>query len=226
MPVRAMLPLGLAVLLAAGAASAAPVVLGGFSFDPAQFGDTLAQGDAGVFAGVNWLNVNDADPGSPGYLTGANFSTGIGRIRNEFNLTYTIGYATPIANGPGADFGVVIAFAAGDVILTIDGNTQTIDAGTAQATGVSIAYWFGSSTLGPQNGALFVMPVDLSLFGVADGATIGSIMLVGDDVSPIRIAGFDRGLELAVPAPPAIAAFGVGLLGLLAARPRRRPLAM
>jgi hypothetical protein len=210
-------------LVAATTASAAPVTLGGFSFDPEQFGDSLAQGDGGGFAQVNWLNVNDADPGSPGYLTGADFDTGIGRIRDLFDLTYTIGYATPIVNGAGADFGVVTAYLAADVILTINGNTQTIAAATAQATGVSRAYWFGSSTLGPQTGALFVMAVDLSLFGVASGASVNSITLAGYDVSAIRIAGFDRGLDLAVPAPPALAAFGVGLLALAATRPRRRP---
>src|SRR5262245_34517342 len=80
-----------------------------------------------------WLKVDkskplapsalNGNPGSPGFLTGANFNTGIANIPGA--PVYTIGYNTSITNGPGADFGVVTArFSTNDTItLTINGQT-------------------------------------------------------------------------------------------------------
>ncbi len=50
--------------------------LGPFNFDSALFGNTLVESDGGTFSSQNWLNVTNADPGNPAYLTGANFDTG------------------------------------------------------------------------------------------------------------------------------------------------------
>jgi hypothetical protein len=91
-------------------AVASTVSLGPFSFESSEFGNTLAQSDGGIFANANWLNVINANPGSPGFLTGANFNTGIANIGlGGESPVYTIGYTTPITNGPSADFGVVTA---------------------------------------------------------------------------------------------------------------------
>src|SRR5437762_12882610 len=78
--------------------------LGSFTFNDAQFGKTLIEGDGGAHSATNWLNTTNADPGNPAYLTGANFETGIANIGlNGRELSYTIGYNTPIVNGTGTD---------------------------------------------------------------------------------------------------------------------------
>ena len=94
-------------------ANGSTITLGTFNFNSNQFGNTLNESDGGTFRSSNWLNVVDADPGNPGALTGPNFNTGIANI--GFNTTtaidYTIGYNTPIVNGPGNDMGLVTATA-------------------------------------------------------------------------------------------------------------------
>ncbi len=94
-------------VLVATTAQAATIILGTFSFNDQQFGNTLTQSDGGTFLNNNWLNVVDTNPGSPGALTGPNFNTGVANIGIDgTTIDYTIGYNTPIVNGPGADFGL------------------------------------------------------------------------------------------------------------------------
>jgi hypothetical protein len=105
--------------LVAMTAQASTIMLGTFSFNSRQFGNTLTQSDGGTFLNNNWLNVVDSNPGSPGALTGPNFDTGIANIGIDgTTIDYTIGYNTPIVNGAGADFGLVVGIA-GKPTLTI-----------------------------------------------------------------------------------------------------------
>src|SRR5437016_5892520 len=67
-------------------------MLGSFSLNDSQFGDTLIESDGGVLRSSNWLATNNLDPGNPGALTGANFNTGIANVTPA--ISYTIGYST------------------------------------------------------------------------------------------------------------------------------------
>jgi hypothetical protein len=140
--------LAAATLFGAGAAQAA--TLGAFQFDDAKFGNTLIESDGGAFSASNWLNVVNGNPGNPGYLTGANFDTGIANIGFGGAATYTIGYTTGIGNGAGADLGIVTArFSFSDTIniaFSTDGvnfsASQALGPGLAVATGVNRNYFY------------------------------------------------------------------------------------
>jgi hypothetical protein len=198
----------------------ASVILGTFEFDSALFGDTLLQSDGGAFAANNWLNVVNADPGSPGYLTGANFDTGIANIGLGAAPVYTIGYSTPIFNTGGAyDLGVVTArFSVTDTItmeVSTDGGVTfsgplNFGPGLAQATGVGCSYFYAGG--GPFGCDLFVTPIELSSFGLAEGASINAIRITGSpELDLIRVAGFANG-EVPVPEPTTLALFGAALI--------------
>jgi hypothetical protein len=103
--VAALLP----AFLILSAAKTPGATLGTFTFNDAQFGDALNESDGGLQRAAKWLNVVDVDPGNPGALTGPNFNSGIANIGFVRLPVYTIGYNTPIVNGPGADFGIVSA---------------------------------------------------------------------------------------------------------------------
>jgi hypothetical protein len=99
----------------------ADVFLGPFNFNAAQFGNSLWEQDGGAHSASNWLNTVNADPGNPGYLTGANFETGIANI-GLFGgpRSYNIGYDNPLVNVAGPDFGVVVArFSTNNFLLAL-----------------------------------------------------------------------------------------------------------
>jgi hypothetical protein len=220
----------LTAILAVGGSARADVILGTFDFNSSQFGNTLAQSDGGTFANNNWLNTVNANPGSPGYLTGANFNTGIANIGFGGNMpNYTIGYSTAITNGTGTDLGVVTArFSTGDSItlaVSTDGGVtfsapQVFGPGLATNTGVSRNYFYNG--FGGNQANLFVTPIDLAAFGLAAGANVNAIRVTGaPELDLIRVAGFQRAAQQAVPEPLSVAVFGgLTVVGGLMARRR------
>lgn len=210
--------ISLAAMLTSGTAAAASLGLGAFQFDTARFGDTLAESDGGTFRTANWLNTVNADPGTPGALTGANFNTGIANINS---VIYTIGYSTGIVNGAGADFGVVTARFSSDTIdLTVNGTTLAYGPALGIGTGVFRDFFYGGPFV--YDAQLFVTPVDLSDFGLAAGAVANSISVTsGSQLDLIRIAGFDTGTTV-VPVPGAMLLMVSGLLGIAGWARRKR----
>jgi hypothetical protein len=176
----------------------AQVTLGAFTFNNSQFGNILTESDGGVFSASNWLNLVNADPGNPAYLTGTNFDTGIANIPGS--VTYTIGYTTPIVNGAGNDFAIIAGY---DTFADASGSTVTLSVSTdgigfspAQtlttgsiATGEFRNYLYAGT--GPFPTELFVLPLDLSSFGIAPGGSIAAVRFFGDadgaDVIPPRL---------------------------------------
>ncbi len=218
------MPAVMAVVLCVALSAQGNITLGPYDFDSDLFGNTLTESDGGSYAATNWLNVVNANPGNPGYLTGPNFDTGIANI---YDVTYTIGYGTPIVNHSGADLGVVVArYNANNFHMAVssDGLNWTSDvlisAGSAVDTGVGKAYYYGGG--GPYDAVLWVHPIDLgSTFGIADGSNVVAVRVTGlDELDFIRAAGFESPAGPAVPAPGAVvlASMGAGLVGWLRRR--------
>ena len=196
----------------------ADILLGPFNFASTLFGNTVTESAPGTYAASNWLNVVNTDPGNPGYLTGANFDTGVANIGLEGPVSYTIGYATPIVNGAGDDLGVVVARFSTDsltIAFSTDGGVTfgpntVIDSGSAIDSLVEQSYFYAGS--GPFGANLFVHPLDLSDFGFAPDAQIDAIRVTGtEQLDLIRVAGFDAGESRDVPEPAALLLLGIGL---------------
>lgn len=210
-----------ALSLLASAAATAQTTLDTFIFDDNLFGDYLIESDGGSYSFGNWLNVVNSNPGNPGFLTGVGFDTGVANIGLGSNVSYTIGYNLGIVNRPGADLGIVVARFSEDPVrfaVSQDGTSfgadQDFGAATGVDTGVMKTYFYGGG--GPFEAELFVHPIDLSDFGIAEGSSILATRTTGTtQLDLIRVAGL-----YAVPEPATIAVFGLGALALL--RRRRR----
>ena len=210
-------------LLLLGVETALPALLGGYTFNDSQFGNTLSESDGGTYRNGNWLNIVNANPGI-GALTGANFDTGIANIGLTAAPVFTIGYNTPIANSPAADLGIVSArFSLNDTFrlsVSTDGVnfTSPIDfgPGLAVSTGVAINYFYSASG-GPFSAVLFVTPVDLGAFGIGAGQTIAAVRVASfPEGDLIRIAGLT-----VVPEPSSLSLIAAGLISGLTFRRKK-----
>jgi hypothetical protein len=215
----------LVAALCGAAAAHADVTLGGFSFADNLFGDSLLESDGGAFSSANWLNVVDANPGNPGYLTGAGFDTGIANIGFGGPVYYTIGYTGGIVNGGGTDLGIVTArYSVNDYIsvqVSTDGTTfssaLTYGPGLAVDSGVGKSYYYGGNG-GPYPAELYVTSVNLDDFGLAAGSTVKAIRVTGSpELDLMRVAGFAS----SVPEPSGLLLMAGGWL-LLAGLARRQ----
>jgi len=194
----------------------ADVMLGPFDFNSNQFGNTLIQSDGGTHANENFLNVVNANPGSPAFLTGPNFDTGIANIGAEGPLSYTIGYNTPILNEPGFDLGVVVArFSTDSFLMAVSadgvnfGNNVMIPADfQVTDTGVQKQYFFDTVGPPPFPATLWVHSFDIfNTFGVN---TVRAVRITGTtELDLIRVAGLNP-----VPAIPEPSTFLLGATGL------------
>ena len=225
---RGIYGLALGLFLVSGFVAPAQVVLGPFTFDSTRFGNSLLESDGGAFSSIRWLNTVNINPGNPNFLTGPHFNTGIANIGlNGAMPLYTIGYQSPIINGPGADLGVVVArFSTNNFLMAVstDGGAtfssdQLIEGDTAQTTGVGRSYYFAFA--GPYDCTLFVHSIDLGSFGLPGGAGVNAVRITsGEELDLIRVAGF-----LPVPEPgwwTWIVLAGVFVLGRRLTRAGRR----
>lgn len=209
----------------------ADVLLGAYNFNSATFGNTLTESDGGAWSSNLWLNIVNADPGNPGYLTGANFNTGIANIGLVgAPPSYGIGYNTAIVNRPGADLGIVTLHGSlNDTIrLAVSQNGggtytsfQAFGPSLANATGVIYTTIFNGGVKNPSDVELFVTEVDLSDYGIALGDSINAVTVTGSpELDLLRVAGF--GDPTNVPEPMSLPLVGLGCLALAASRRRVR----
>lgn len=201
-----VLSITVSAFLSLGVADSAALTLGPVNFNDSQFGDALLESDGGAFRSGHWLNIVRSDPGNPAALTGPNVDTGIGNIGLDGNPPiYTIFYNTPITNGSGMDLGIICArFSSDSFDLAVSTNgtnfTPFISFGPAFGvdTGAPKSYYYGGA---PDQGLfpsiLFVTPVDLSLFGLAQNATISAVQITSlPQGDLIRVAGLEHESEI------------------------------
>lgn len=207
-----------ALAISAGALEA-QTTLGSYTFNDAQFGNTLTTNASGLsHLSTNWLNTVNVNPGSPGALTGVGFNTGIANIGLNGAISYTIGYNTPIVNGSGDDLGVVVARFSSDpfdIAFSLDGltfgSTYTIGAGSAVATGESRSFFYNGD--GTFSAGLFVHGLDLGAFGIANGAAVQAVRITGStELDLIRAAGLNATTTVPEPGTYALVALGLGAL--------------
>lgn len=216
------------VILIAGAmfasVSMAQTTLGSLTFNDNQFGDTVSASDGGSAAASNHLNIVNADPGLVGSLTGANFDTGIANISDT---VYTIGYNTPIVNGVGDDFGIVVARFSDDdvqIALSKDGSTFgsdfVVDKADFSDSGEQREYYYQNA--GPYGSDLFYIGLDLSNFGFAANESMLAIEIgsnpnaTNKQLDLVRVAGLEP-----VPEPATLTLLGLGALAVLRRRKKK-----
>ena len=214
---RSVLP-GLLVLGLVAPAGAETIVLGDFRFDSNLFGNTMTPQTPPLLVAGPWINVVNVTPAPGTYLTGPNFDTGIDLGAGP---AFTIAYGTPIINQPGPDLGIItgpLRMPGEPVANLLIINNKTLlpydPLRVGVDTGVTRTYFVQdqldpAKSSGPFSPSLFVTPVDLSDFGIAEGEGIQSIgigstnggVLGGPSLATFRVAGFEQGDAVAVPEP-------------------------
>jgi PEP-CTERM motif len=185
----------------------------------------------------------------PSFDTGM-LSAGFAEGNPEFFSVRTIGYSTPIMNQPGLDVGIILGGLGAEapsrvaVSVSADGASFFEGAGTPAGawgssalagdafviapapvdTGVTRTYFHGDfcqcGFTDPVTLRLWVEPIDLSAFGIADGDGVSAVRILGDpDLALIRIAGLE---PAAVPEPSTLLLLGTGLLAVAWMAGRRR----
>ena len=122
-------------------------------------------------------------------------------------------YNSSIINGPGADLGVVVArFSTDNFTLAVstDGGglfatSQMINGNTGEDSGTTRTYFFQANN-GLFTAKLFVHSIDLSSFGLPDGAAVNAVSITSDQqLDLVRVAGFTS-----VPEPSTLTLIVVG----------------
>lgn len=210
MPRSFLLPLIAAATVAAGAASAAPITIGGVTFQGglADFPTAVAtiSGATQVFGGI----------GCEEGLTGADIDTGCFNMGSGDVLR--LDYGRSFGNAAGADIYFTDGRFSDDALdFSLDGSTFfTIAAGTFVDTGVDSAIRNEGFTFD-----LFAAQIDLSTYGVGAGGSYSSIWLRGISQSDPIVVGLLDGVQAQVPLPAGLPLLAGGL-GVLALWRRRR----
>lgn len=152
------------LVLGVGAASAAPITLGGFTFDSTAFptSDLLISGGPPALSFVSTGNVNtDLQMATDSDLNSFIFGTPV-----DFNATFGNG---AIENGAGADFVIFELGIPDDVTVTVNSVTKTY---LTANTGFSAAGF-----------NLNAVAIDLSDFGIAANGLVSTINV--NNASPV-----------------------------------------
>jgi hypothetical protein len=205
---RAVMGCALTVLLAAPRAESAPIVIAGTAYDTVDFADTLlSSGSTGGAFSVNSGTLANA-------VTGSNINDWA--FCNCDSAFVELGFTDNVVfNGAGADLRLFEIGTPDDfgISLTIAGVTQTI---VSASTGFTEGSGFGIN----------LANIDLSLFGIAPGATVNSIVVrmgfpFGNTSNSPTLAGVTALNSRAVPEPGLMLLLGTGAAALARRRLRR-----
>ena len=227
--------IGAAALLAGAMSSAqAAVVVGTYSFESSELVDqVLSFSGTGMYNGTNYINpaVSTADITDTDSVYAPITYVATAPYAGYDDVSLGLGFGqTNVVNGAGADIALFFLFdqSNNQVDVTLNGVTNSLTfasvyngSGTQQvADGVT---WNGTTL---DNVLVTVAEVDLSSFGIADGALFNGGFTVGmnqtgaaSEVVALSMVGALN--TTVVPVPAAVWLFGSGLLGLVGIARRR-----
>ena len=227
--------------LLVAASAQADTIIGTYQFTDAQLVDNVT-GDptAGFYTGSEWKAYSAGawidggnNPTTPSELLDATSSTLFATTASFPNtyLDFSFDPSAGVFNGAGADLALFFIWdQSGNAIdVTIGGQTQqlTLESvfdGQGDLQVANNILWNGTFY---NNQQLSVAEVDLSSFGIAGGAFLGSDFRVDMqrlsevDVAISLVGALNTTAVTAVPVPAAVWLFGSGLLGLVGVARRR-----